>query len=62
MEFKAIHILCDDEISETLSFLLQENGYEGTSFEENQLIAYCKASTFDSLALESILQPFNIEP
>jgi ribosomal protein L11 methyltransferase len=62
MEFKAIHILCDDEISETLSFLLQENGYEGTSFEENQLIAYCKASTFDSLALKSILQPFNIEP
>lgn len=62
MEFKAIHILCDDEISETLSFLLQENGYEGTSFEKNQLIAYCKASTFDSLALKSILQPFNIEP
>ena len=62
MEYKAVHILCDDETSETLSFLLQENGYEGTSFEENQLIAYCKASTFDSLALESILQPFNIEP
>ena len=62
MEFKAIHILCDDETSETLSFLLQENGYEGTSFEKNQLIAYCKASTFDLLALKSILQPFNIEP
>ena len=62
MEFKAIHILCDDMTSETLSFLLQENGYEGTSFEKNHLIAYCKTSTFDSLALKSILQPFNIEP
>ena len=36
MGFKAVHISCDDTTSETLSFLLQENGYEGTSFEKNQ--------------------------
>ena len=62
MEFKAVHILCDDESSETLSFLLQENGYEGTSFEKNQLIAYCKTSSFDLSTLKLILKPFNIEP
>lgn len=61
MGFKAVHISCDDTTSETLSFLLQENGYEGTSFEKNQLIAYCKISSFDSSKLESILKPFGIK-
>ena len=62
MGFKAVHISCDDTTSETLSFLLQENGYEGTSFEKNQLIAYCKISSFDSNKLKSILKPFGIKP
>lgn len=61
MAYKAIHISCDGFTSETLSFLLQENGYEGTSFEKNQLIAYCKASSFDLNKLESILKAFDIK-
>ena len=62
MSFKAVHISCDDATSETLSFLLQESGYEGTSYEKNQLIAYCKTPTFDLHQLQSILQPFDIKP
>lgn len=61
MAYKAIYISCDGFTSETLSFLLQENGYEGTSFEKNQLIAYCKASSFDLNKLASILKAFDIK-
>ncbi|MFT7101000.1 MAG: hypothetical protein ACJA19_001509, partial [Bacteroidia bacterium] len=41
MSYKAVHIICDPDLEETVSFLLQKSGYEGTSYEKGRLIAYC---------------------
>ncbi len=62
MKYKAIHIQCDDELAETISFLLQEMGYEGTSYENDILIAYCDSNLFDSSALDQLLIPFQLVP
>jgi len=50
MSYKAVHIICDSDLEETISFLLQDAGYQGTSYEKGRLIAYCNANDYDEKA------------
>jgi len=60
MIYKAVHILCDPDLEETISFLLQDVGYEGTSYEKGRLIGYCKSDSYDENAVSDILSIFNL--
>jgi|TARA_B110000902_G_scaffold6928_1_gene8258 ribosomal protein L11 methyltransferase len=62
MSYKAVHIICDQDLEETISFLLQEIGYEGTSYEKGTLIAYCKATEYNEDAMRELLANFEIIP
>ena len=60
MSYKAIHIICDQDLEETISFLLQESGYEGTSYEKGRLIAYCKAENYKEDETLTLLANFGL--
>jgi ribosomal protein L11 methyltransferase len=62
MSYKAVHLLCDEDLEETISFLLQEAGYEGTSYEKGRLIAYCKSENFNHDQLNEVLENFSLIP
>jgi len=62
MNYKAVYISCDESVSETLSFLLQNIAYSGTSYENNQLVAYCQLSLFDESKLLTLLSRHDIVP
>ncbi|MEY2923905.1 MAG: ribosomal protein methyltransferase [Bacteroidota bacterium] len=62
MSYKAIHIICDENTEENLSFLLNDIGYSGTSYENGTLIAYCPSSEFDETKLTEMLAIFNLVP
>ncbi|PCJ67756.1 MAG: 50S ribosomal protein L11 methyltransferase [Bacteroidetes bacterium] len=62
MSYKAVHLICDEDLEETLSFLLQESGYEGSSYEKGRLIAYCSSEEYDEKSLYKILSNFNLIP
>lgn len=62
MSYKAVHIICDSDLEETISFLLQEAGYEGTSYEKGRLIAYCKADEYDENSTNELLANFELVP
>jgi ribosomal protein L11 methyltransferase len=60
MSYKAIHIICDQDLEETISFLLQKSGYEGTSYEKGRLIAYCKAENYKEDETLALLANFGL--
>ncbi len=60
MSYKAVHIACDDEQSETISYLLQEQGFDGSVYENGRLIAYCKSTIFSKTAADDLLSRFNL--
>ena len=60
MSYKALHIICDQDLEETISFLLQESGYEGTSYEKGRLIAYCKAENYKEDETLTLLANFGL--
>lgn len=62
MSYKAIHIICDQDLEETVSFLLQEAGYEGTSYEKGRLIAYCKTEEYKEVETLALLANFGLIP
>ncbi|MFT4875560.1 MAG: hypothetical protein ACI8S2_000289, partial [Bacteroidia bacterium] len=62
MSYKAVHIICDQDLEETISFLLQESGYEGTSYEKGRLIAYCKAENYKEDETLALLANFGLSP
>lgn len=62
MSYKAVHIICDQDLEETVSFLLQECGYEGTSYEKGRLIAYCKTDTYSESSTLELLAKFSLVP
>lgn len=62
MSYKAVHIICDPDLEETISFLLQEAGYQGTSYEKGRLIAYCKIEDYDEKATNELLANFELVP
>ena len=59
MLFTAMTILCNSEQAETLSVLLQDNGYEGSWFEQGSLKIYIKTDEFKEAMLKSTLSGFN---
>ena len=61
MSYTAVHIKCNEDLEETVSFLLQENGFDGTSYEQGNLIAYCNSGQFNELALSDILNQFGLK-
>ncbi|MDB9882129.1 50S ribosomal protein L11 methyltransferase [Bacteroidia bacterium] len=60
MSYTAVHILCDEDLEETVSFLLQENGYTGTSYEQGTLIAYCQSAQHNEESTAKLLASFNL--
>ncbi|MBT6235966.1 MAG: 50S ribosomal protein L11 methyltransferase [Bacteroidetes bacterium] len=60
MKYTAVHTICDSSLEETLSFLFQELGYEGTSYEKGRLIAYCKSELFNKQEVDQLLQNFGV--
>ncbi|HAY88123.1 MAG TPA: 50S ribosomal protein L11 methyltransferase [Bacteroidetes bacterium] len=62
MSYKAVHIICDQDLEETVSFLLQEAGYEGTSYEQGRLIAYCKEENYNRTEMLELLANFSLVP
>ncbi|MGB0849945.1 MAG: 50S ribosomal protein L11 methyltransferase [Bacteroidia bacterium] len=62
MSYIAVHILCERDIEETISFLLNEIGYTGTSYEDGKIIAYCNKSDFSESELNNTLSPFGFKP
>jgi ribosomal protein L11 methyltransferase len=62
MAYKAVHIVCDEALADTLSFLLQEEGYLGTSYEKGKLIAYIENDKFSRDNLNLLLQKFDLIP
>ena len=62
MSYKAVHIVCDENTEENLSFLLNEIGFAGTSYEQGRLIAYCKSTDFNQEKLDKVLAIFNLIP
>jgi len=62
MSYKAVHIICDPDLEETVSFLLQKSGYEGTSYEKGRLIAYCKTDTYSESGTLELLAKFSLVP
>lgn len=62
MSYKAVHIICDPDLEETISFLLQEAGYQGTSYEKGRLIAYCKIEDYHEKATHELLANFELIP
>ena len=62
MSYKAVHIICDSDLEETISFLLQDAGYQGTSYEKGRLIAYCNANDYDEKATNELLANFELIP
>ncbi|MFT7230484.1 MAG: ribosomal protein L11 methyltransferase [Bacteroidia bacterium] len=62
MSYKAIHIICDQDLEETISFLLQESGYEGTSYEKGRLIAYCQVENYKEVETLALLANFGLSP
>lgn len=60
MSYKAVHILCDRKVEETISFLLQEAGFMGSTYENGRLIAYCETSLFNLDELNEILVNFDL--
>lgn len=62
MSYKAVHIICDPDLEETISFLLQEAGYQGTSYEKGRLVAYCKKEDYDEKATNELLANFELIP
>lgn len=61
MHYKALHITCDTHLEETISFLLQDAGYEGTSYEDGELIAYCQAQHFSETTATELLANFGLK-
>jgi ribosomal protein L11 methyltransferase len=61
MSYIAVHILCPEDLEETVSFLLQENGFDGTSYEQGKLIAYCSSANYDETKLQEVLNPFELK-
>jgi len=61
MSYTAVHIQCDEDLEETISFILQENGFDGTSYEQGKLIAYCNSDQFNELILSDILNQFGLK-
>lgn len=62
MSYTAVHIKCNEDLEETVSFLLQENGFDGTSYEQGTLIAYCNSNQFNPALLNGVLTQFGLEP
>lgn len=62
MSYKAVHIICDPDLEETISFLLQEAGYKGTSYEKGRLIAYCIEADYDENATHELLATWMLVP
>jgi ribosomal protein L11 methyltransferase len=62
MSYKAVHIICGPDLEETVSFLLQKSGYEGTSYEKGRLIAYCKTDTYSESGTLELLAKFSLVP
>ena len=61
MSYKAVHIICDPDLEETISFLLQEEGFSGTSYEQGKLIAYCNTEDYDEVRLQKVLDNFSLK-
>jgi len=62
MSYKAVHITCNPDQEETISFLLQEIGFAGTSFEKGKLIAYCRVAEYKDNKVREVLANFGIKP
>jgi len=62
MSYKAIHIVCDENTEENLSFLLNEIGFSGTSYENGRLIGYCETAAYNEDKLNEVLNIFNLVP
>jgi len=62
MTYKAIHLICDENTEENLSFLLNEIGFSGTSYENGRLIAYCETAQFNQVKLNEVLEIFKLIP
>ncbi|MBR9860823.1 50S ribosomal protein L11 methyltransferase [bacterium] len=62
MDHIAVHLICEEDVAETISFLLQELNYAGTSYEDGRLIAYCPKDTFNEEQLLEVLAPFGLKP
>ena len=60
MSYKAVHIPCDEEQSETISYLLQEQGFDGSVYENGKLIAYCKTDQFQEDDVQILLKQFDL--
>lgn len=61
MQYKALHITCDSHLEETISFLLHEAGYDGTSYENGELIAYCQVQNFNETLVTELLDNFGLK-
>lgn len=60
MGYYAVHIICSDDLADTISFLLQEQGFLGSSYEKGRLIAYSDELTFSQAILDEILTDFDL--
>ncbi|MBT8326483.1 MAG: 50S ribosomal protein L11 methyltransferase [Bacteroidia bacterium] len=60
MSYKAVHIACNDNQSETISYLLQELGFEGSAYENGRLIAYCKPDNYQANEVSILLNKFGL--
>jgi ribosomal protein L11 methyltransferase len=60
MSYTAVHILCNEDLEETVSFLLQESGFDGTSYEKGRLIAYCNSESYNEHAMNKVLDQFEL--
>ena len=61
MSYTAVHILCYEEVADTLSILLQERGYSGTSFENGRLSVFCSEEVFNAEDLNELLAGFDLK-
>ncbi len=62
MNYTAVQIVCESDIADTISFLLQEEGYLGTSYEKGMLVGYIEQENFDRKTIDELLQNFNLIP
>ena len=60
MAYHSIHIKCKEAEAETISTVLLENNYLGTSYERGILVAYILKENLDEAQLKTILKSLNL--